>query len=193
VAVTSNLRIACLWLLCALPFASAAQSFDPEHSRFGFELRTRWGQRIVGTFPRYEGEVAQLPDGRRQVRIRLATDAVEIAGPRRYALLARGERFFDAARYPWIEFLSEPYPAQLSQAGGRLRGTLTMHGISRSEVFQLAPSACARPALDCDVVAHGSVRRDDYELDSWRFAMADRVEFTLRVRLLRPVPMKAAP
>jgi polyisoprenoid-binding protein YceI len=183
VAVTSSLRSALLLLLCALPLGGAAQSFDREHTRFGFELRTRWGNAIEGRFPQYEGEVTTLPDGRHQVRIRLATAALEVEGPERYTRFARGERFFDAPRHPWVEFLSDPYPAALLQSGGRLRGTLSMHGISRYENFVLMPQACARPARACDVVARGSVSRADYGLDGWRFVLVDRVQFTLRVRL----------
>ena len=91
--------------------------FDPVHTRFGFQLRTRWGHRIDGAFPHHDGALLVLPDGRRQVRIRLATAAVEVDGSARYADIARGERFFDAARYPVIEFLSEPHQAALAHTG----------------------------------------------------------------------------
>jgi len=157
--------------------------FDADHTRFGFELRTRWGQRVVGTFPQHQGELIRLPDGRRQVRIRLATAAVEVAGSSRYTELARGEGFFNAGRYPLIEFVSEPQPEALLHDGGALRGRLSIHGVSRYETFALKPSACARPGLDCDVVAQGSVAREDYGLSSWQFALRNQVRFDLRVRL----------
>ena len=183
----SSLRFAWLALVCAfaclLSCPSAAQRFDPAHSRFGFELRTRWGQRVVGTFPRYDGEVSTLPDGRHQVRIVLVTDAVEVAGSERYTALARGGSFFDAAQYPVIEFVSEPYTAALTHDGGVLRGRLSLHGTSHVETFLLSPASCARPGRECDVVARGSVRRVDYGLDSWQLALHNRVYFTMRVRL----------
>lgn len=172
-----------LCLLCALSWPSAAQQFDPVHTRFGFEVRTRFGRQLTGTFPRYQGEVIRLPDGRRQVRLALATAAVELADSPRYTALARGEGFFDAARHPWVEFVSEPHTDTLLQNGGELRGRLSIHGVTRYEVFVLQPSECARPGLDCDVVAHGSVSREYYGLDSWRLALRDQVRFSLRVRL----------
>lgn len=175
-------------MFCLLPWPSAAQQFDPVYTRFGFELRTRWGQRVVGTFPRYHGEVSGLADGRRQVRIALYADAVEVAGSARYTALARGEGFFDAARHPLIEFVSEPHLDALLHDGGQLRGRLSIHGIVRTETFVLTPSACARPGLDCDVVAQGSVSRDDYGLDGWQFALRDQVRFNLRVRLRQGSP-----
>ncbi len=47
-------------LLCASPSLCArTETFDSAHSRFGFELRTRWGMKLEGVFPRHEGEVKQ--------------------------------------------------------------------------------------------------------------------------------------
>lgn len=166
-----------------IPLRAAAQALDPARSHIGFELTTRWGQAIVGHFPDYEGEVVQLPDGRREVRIRLATASVEVGGSRRYTRFARGERFLDAARHPWVEFRSDPYAGELVRSGGPLHGTLTMHGVSRREAFVLAPSDCARPARDCDVFAQGRVVRTHYGMESWRWALTDDVNFNLRVRL----------
>lgn len=173
------------------------QGFDPEHTRFSFELRTRWGQRISGEFPRYDGEVTTLADGRHQVRIRLATASVVVGESERYARMARGERFFNAPVYPFIEFLSEPHAADLVRTGGALRGRLTLHGVSRMETFILAPATCAKPGEDCDAIAHGSVSRDDYDLDGWQLALGDRVRFTMQVRLQstqnKLTPPKPAP
>ncbi|MEH6414578.1 YceI family protein [Pseudomonas sp. CGJS7] len=181
----------------APPKTPPPQGFDPEHTRFSFELRTRWGQKISGDFPRYDGEVTTLADGRHQVRIRLATAAVTVGESERYARMARGERFFNAPRYPFIEFLSEPHPADLVRTGGALRGRLTLHGVSRMETFILTPAACAKPGEECDAIAHGSVSRDDYNLDGWQLALGDRVRFTMQVRLqstqAKLAPPKPAP
>ena len=181
-------------LLAALAFASllpawaAAQALDPARSRIEFDLKTRWGQTITGHFPRYDGEVVQLPDGRREVRIRLATTSVEVEGSRRYTRFARGERFLDAEHHPWVEFRSDPYGAELVRQGGPLYGTLNMHGVSRRETFMLEPSECERPAHDCDVVAQGRVLRTNYGVESWRWALTDDVNFRLRVRLREAAP-----
>lgn len=177
--------LACAWLWPALV---AAQTLDPARSRIEFELKTRWGQTITGHFPRYDGEVVVLPDGRHEVRIRLATASVEVEGSRRYTRFARGERFLDAEHHPWVEFRSDPYAGELVRSGGPLYGTLNMHGVSRREAFILEPSACARPARDCDVVAQGRVLRTNYGVESWRWALTDDVNFRLRVRLQDPTP-----
>ncbi|GAB3101381.1 YceI family protein [Lysobacter terrae] len=177
--------IACA--LAAAPFVGSAQALD-SRSRIDFDLQTRWGQTITGHFPRYDGEVLQRPDGQHEVRIRLATGAVEVAGSRRYTRFARGEDFLDAEHHPWVEFRSDPYPVQLLIDGGRMYGTLTMHGVSRREAFVVAPSACVHPAHDCDVVAQGHVVRTDYGVESWRWALTDDVSFRLRVRVQEASP-----
>ncbi|MFT3761338.1 MAG: YceI family protein [Pseudoxanthomonas sp.] len=175
--------------LLALAAAGAAQAgpkplqFDPAHSRFGFELGTRWGQKLQGRFDRYEGEVVELPDGRHQVRLRLYTGGVEIEDHPRYSEWARGPRFFDADRYPAIDFVSEPYDPAMLRQGGEIAGSLSIRGIRRPKSLDVAPAECARPGLDCDVVATGTISRADYGMDDWKFAVGDRVVFVLNARL----------
>jgi polyisoprenoid-binding protein YceI len=156
---------------------------EPAASKFEFSLQTRWGQTLLGKFPDGEGDVTQLPDGRRQVRLKLSTRTLDIVDHARYTRFARGPRFFDAERFPEVTFLSDPYPLGLLQTGGELHGRLRMHGIERRERFVLAPPACSKPGRECPIVAQGAVRRSDYDLDGWSMAMRDEVRFSLHVRL----------
>ena len=208
----------CLLLLLTLPMAAPAQTpaptaapaaadqpfrafaarstqpgvrtyaFDPIHTQFGFELRTRWGQRVQGRFPVYDGTVLFLPDGRRQVRIRLAAGSIDVAGSERYAAMARSDAFFDAEHHPDIEFVSEPHDDVLTRRGGLLQGYLRMHGVSRPETFVVAPARCDRAGEDCDAFASGSVARSDYGIAGMRLVLSDRVRFTMQVRLRDPAP-----
>ena len=168
--------------LC-LPAVATPATFDPAHTAFGFQLRTRWGHRVVGEFARHDGEVRSFDDGRRQVHVVLDTASVRIAESSRYTAMARGPKFFDSARHPRIVFTSEAFPPALLERGGALRGELTLRGVSRAEVFDVEPAACARPGIDCDVIARGSVERDDYGLDGLQMVLGNRVQFSLRVRV----------
>ena len=161
---------------------STERGFDAKHTRYRFDVRARWGQHIGGTFPRHDGALTRLADGRQQVRVRLEAGAVAVAGPARYSDYARGDKFFDVTRYPEIEFVSDPHPPSLLRDGGQLRGTVLLHGQRRAETFALEPSRCARPGEDCDIVARGRVSRAAYGMDAWSVALADEVLFTLRVR-----------
>ena len=172
------------WLLLA--WALGAMQIDPA-SRAEFTLTTRWNQTLHGRFPHVEGRVEVDGDGLRRTYFKLEAGLVEIADSPRYSRLARGPRFFDATRYPQIEFTSDPYPAALLRDGGALDGELRLHGIQRRERFIVVPSSCDRPGIDCDIVAHGTVRRSAYGLNSWQMALRESVVFTLRVRT-REVP-----
>ena len=173
-------------LMLLLGAASAAApdlQIDPVHTRVGFSLNTRWGQTLDGRFPQYEGEIVPLAGGRRRVQLRLAAGAVEIEDSPRYSRFARGSRFFDAERHPQIEFVSEPYDETLLRDGGELGGRLTIRGVTRREVFTIAPSGCAHPGRDCDVVARGSVRRENYGINGFGLAIHNRVYFLLNLRV----------
>lgn len=178
-------------LATTLPAGAAAPralAFDTAHSGVGFQLSTRWGQRLRGTFPVYEGEVVVHADGRREVRVRLDSSRMEITGHPRYTRWARGPEFFDAARFPAIEFRSETYDASLLLDGGPLHGTLTMRGTSQPVRFVVEPSTCDQPGRDCDVVARGKVDRTDFGMDAWQVAVDQAVRFDLRVRTAGETP-----
>ncbi len=170
-------------LLVVPAWANGRNDFDPAHTRLGFELRTRWGQVLDGVFQRYEGSVEHLPDGRQQVRLRMYTRDVEIIDHPRYGDWARSEKFFDAERYPVVTFTSRPYDPMLLYDGGKLEGELSIKGISRPRSLDVAPATCSHPAVGCDVVATGAVRRSDYDMDDWMLAVSDRVVFVLRARI----------
>lgn len=162
--------------------ASAAE-VDTQHTRIGFNLKTRWGQSLRGRFPTYQGRIETLDDGRERVHLGMSARDIEIVGYPSYTAITRGDGFFDADRFPEIEFVSEPYDDALIRAGGKLAGQLRIRDVTRREVFLIEPSACERVAVDCDVVASGGVRRSDYGVDRWMFAVSDNVRFTLRLRV----------
>jgi polyisoprenoid-binding protein YceI len=173
------------WLLLA--WALGAMQIDPA-TRVGFTLQTRWGQTLHGRFPRVEGRIEIDAADRRRTFLRLDASMVEIAESARYSRFARSARFFDAARYPQVEFTSDPYSVRLLHEGGILHGDLRLHGVQRRESFTVLPSACARPGVDCEIVAHGTVRRSAYGLGGWSAALREGVTFTLRVRTREEAP-----
>lgn len=156
---------------------------DTVRSRCGFEIRTRFGQKIEGLFPRFEGEVLKLADGRHQVRLRMDARHVEIPGKPRYTEWMRGEDFFDVERFPLVEFDSEPYLPEMTVHGGDLVGRLSIRGITHTETLTVMPAECPRAGYDCDVISRGTVLRGRYGMDSWEVALGDRVTFILRARL----------
>ncbi|MDR6990007.1 YceI family protein [Luteimonas sp. 3794] len=189
-ALLRTLAGVCLSAACVAPaFASAdgpgqALALDTKRSEIGFSLKTRWGQQLEGRFDDWRGDIAVLADGRHQVRLILDADSVEIIDSRAYTRITRGPGVFDVARYPEVRFVSDPYPATLARDGGEMTGILSIRGVQRRETFRIAAADCARPGLDCEVVGEGDVRRSQYAMDRWGYALADQVRFTLRMRAL---------
>ncbi|MCD9028029.1 YceI family protein [Luteimonas sp. BDR2-5] len=180
-----GLRIAVVALALLAAGSSGASSriaLDTALSQIGFTLKTRWGQTLEGHFPSWHGEIVVLDDGRHQVRLLLPTREVEISGSRNFTRITRGPGFFDAERYPEMLFVSDPYPGTLARDGGEMAGVLSIRGVRQRETFTIAASECVRPALDCDVVGQGNVRRSRYAMDRWSYALSDEVRFTLRIR-----------
>ena len=173
-----------LGLLCAGQAAAAlAESVQPAVSWAGFSMKTRWGQTLQGRFPVVQGEVLDAGEGRKRVKLRFSARDVEIIQHRRFTQLTRGDGFFDADNHPFVEFVSDAYPAGLLREGGQLAGDLTIRGATRREVFTIDPANCERAGIDCDVFATGVVYRSDFGMDRWSFALSDRVQMTLRLRI----------
>lgn len=175
--------MAAMLLLVGSLAGARASGFDAAASRVGFTLHTRWGQALEGGFPTFSGQVDDLGGGAHRVRLVLMAGDVEIVGHPGYTRFARGPGFFDARRYPQVEFLSDPYGQELLRNGGVLGGLLRIRGVQRRERFSVEPAGCDAPARDCDVVASGSINRADFGMDRWRMALRDDVEFRLRLRL----------
>ncbi|MEN1972346.1 YceI family protein [Luteimonas sp. MJ204] len=173
-------------LAAALPAAAPlrAADIDTASSEVGFNLVTRWGEVVEGRFPVFEGRLTRLADGRQQVRLSLSTTDVEILGSRRNTQLTRGRGFFDAERYPWLSFVSDPFDPRLLMDGGALPGVLNIRDVQQREAFTVLPSACARPALDCPVLAAGLVDRSHYGMNRWSVAIGRKVRFQLRIRAM---------
>lgn len=168
-------------LLAAMP--ARATGIDAAASQVGFQLVTRWGEVIDGRFPVFEGEMTRLPDGRQQVRLSLSAADVEILDNTRRTQMSRGAGFFDAKRYPWITFLSDPFDPSLLSAGGQLPGLLSIRDVQRREAFTVVASSCSRPALDCPVLAAGAVDRGLYGMNRWAVVVGRKVRFELRIQM----------
>ncbi len=167
--------------------SSRAADVDTTTSHIGFTMTTRWGQELQGNFPHYRGEIIERPDGRHQVRLQLDTATVEIIGHAAYTRFARGSGFFDADGWPHVEFVSDAYLPAMLHDGGKLAGELRIRGEQRREVFTIQPAACARPGLDCDAIATGTVQRSDYGMTRWNFAFTGDVLFKMHIRIRKQV------
>ena len=87
----------------------------------------------------FDGRVEVLSDGRHQVHLKMFTRSVEIPGKERYTGWMRGPEFFDAGRYPSVEFDSLPYWPEVVDKGGSIQGV---------ELAVNVPLSLLTPVLD---------------------------------------------
>jgi polyisoprenoid-binding protein YceI len=180
----------CLLALSPMAWASTPPpvGIDTQRSVIGFEIRTRYGQRLSGRFPVFNGQLLTLPDGQHQVVLDIDARHAQMEGPSRYTRWLLGEDFFDVARHPQIVFRSRPHPAGLPQHGGAVGGELTLRGHTGPIQMHVDSAECGAPGYDCPVSGRGTVSRTAYGMDGWQLVVGDRVTFLLQIRLDGPGP-----
>lgn len=168
----------------AAPAAERPLRLDPERSAADFDVGALLLFRGRGNFGQIYGEITLLEGDRAQVQARIPVASLDMRRDDQERW-AKGPEFFDAERWPEIEFLSEPVPLARLGAGGRLPGRLTIRGIERHQVFEIAPAACDAPGYGCPVRASGWVRRSDFALGEGRRSLSDRVRLRFEILLER--------
>lgn len=179
--------------LAAVMAAAAAPSradellkLDDERSHVEFRVKVLWLVGVTGHFGRVEGVVRVDPfRSRLSVQASIDIDAIRMNGKRNENWVKSPE-FFDAARYPRIEFESDPIPRERLRTGGELPGMLTLRGQRRAVVFRMRPSTCDRAGSDCPIEVEGAIRRSDFGMRSRRGTLADKVELDFSVYALNP-------
>ena len=178
-------------LLAPLPALAAEGELirlDASRSEVGFKVKVMWLLGVNGRFGRVEGTVRADPF-RNRLTVDASIDVTSISmGRRSYEEWVKSEEFFDAAEYPRILFVSEPFPRARLQSGGELRGDLTMRGVRQPVRFDLRPADCDRPAYDCPIHVEGQVKRSQFGMGSHRGTLADRVDLEFSVFALPAVP-----
>ena len=95
----------------------------------------------------------------------------------------RGSAFFDADRFPTIRF-SQVRLSNGNNIRKQLAGNLTLCGITQPVVFELTPD---NPELKADktrsdnYMAHTTIKRSDFGLDSFGVSVSDDVEIMVYV------------
>ncbi len=120
-----------------LPFSAAAQSLkiDPDHSSVTFRVRHLF-TKVQGRFQRFEGAVEfdekNLAASKVSATIQAASVDTNVEARDKDL---RSKRFFHVERYPTLTFASSGV-TEVAGNRGRIRGTLTMHGVSKEVVLE---------------------------------------------------------
>jgi polyisoprenoid-binding protein YceI len=163
--------------------APAPWRFDPGRSSAEFVVRLRLRMRAEGRIDGVEGELSGDPLHGWRVAVDADGRGLKVAGPRWMERSTRSEEFLAVDSHPDIRFRSEPFSDRVLHAGGRVRGQLTLRGLTRPVSMRLLPSACAQPGRDCDLRVNGIISRTEFGMTAHRYTVKDDVELRLRVRL----------
>lgn len=123
-------------LLAAGPAVGEALSLtiDAEHSTVAFKVRHLF-TKVAGQFRKFEGtiEFDRASLAASKVAVTIQAESIDTNVEARDKDL-RSPRFFDVAKFPTLTFVSTGITGVAGQRG-QIRGTLTMHGVSRDVVL----------------------------------------------------------
>jgi len=164
------------------PAPPAALQIDGAQSEARFVVYLRVGMRTQGRIPKVSGEMRGDAKGW-QVLVVADGRSLVVRGPKWMERSTRSPDFLDVDAHPQIRFESERFSDRLLHAGGGIRGSLTLRGLTRPVSFRLLPSACAHPGRDCDLQVQGTINRKDFGMTAHPVSVRDDVELHMRVRL----------
>jgi polyisoprenoid-binding protein YceI len=163
--------------------ASEILQFDSANSTASFSVKVFWMIPVDGQFGEIRGQVV-IDRFRGQARVTAHIDANGVSMRRSSnENWVKSEEFFDVSNYPNIHFRSDSFPLSRLRSGGELPGTLDMRGAQHPVVFTIVRSECARPAIDCPVLASGEVRRSAFGMRTRRATLSDKVELGFSIRV----------
>lgn len=117
-------------------FAQTVYNIDPQHSSAEFSVRHMMMSNVHGEFHNLKGTVAFDPKNIKACRIDATIDVstLDTREPQRNEHL-KSPDFFDAAKFPTLEFKS----TQCAKSGSKIdvHGDLTMHGVTHPVVLHM--------------------------------------------------------
>lgn len=147
-------------------------TIDTAHSSIGFSVPHLVVSEVDGTFAKYSGK-ALLDEAdltKSQVEFTAEVASIDTDEPKRDEHL-KGPDFFDAAKFPQLTFKS----SKITKAGKgyKVKGTLTMHGVSKEVTLDATLSQAVKNPWGKQVRAAkitGKVKRTDFGLN-WNKAL----------------------
>lgn len=121
-------------LLAPLSAGAETLKIDLEHSSITFKVRHLF-TKVQGRFQKFEGVVELDEKNLAASRANATIDAASIdTNVEARDKDLRSKRFFDVERHPTLSFTSSAV-TDVSGGRGKIRGTLTMHGVSKEVVL----------------------------------------------------------
>lgn len=122
----------------ALPAAASTWVLDDAHSTVGFSVKHMMVTEQKGAFDKFTGtvELDEKDATKSKVNVEIDVASINTKNVKRDEHL-RSPEFFDAAKFPKITFKSNKI--EKAGAGFKVLGDLTMHGVTKPVVLDVAP------------------------------------------------------
>jgi polyisoprenoid-binding protein YceI len=188
-------RILAFGMMLIVPRVASASTWniDPDHSSVGFSIRHLMVSNVKGNFDKFSGTV-DLDDKNitaSKVTATIDASSIDTRVQKRDDHL-RSPDFFDVAKYPEITFVSKRW-SRASNGKLKVSGDLTMHGVTRAVVLDVAPFS--KESRDPwgntrrGTTATATINRKDFgidwnkSLDTGGLMIGDQVEISLEIEM----------
>jgi polyisoprenoid-binding protein YceI len=165
----------------AISDLTGSWSLDPHRTTIQFTTKALWITTVDGTLRATDGTGTVDADGRVTGRIVIDASSIDTKNKKRDEHL-RNADFFDVQKYPSMVF--DVNDVHLGAPGqSTLKGTLSLHGISRPIEFQAALLTESDEAVTLDV--HTNIDRSEWGLGWTKMGAGRHNLITIKATFVR--------
>lgn len=179
---------------------AAAYKIDNSHSEIGFSVKHMMISNVKGFFSKYEGgfDYDEKAKTVSNVNVKIEVASVSTGEKKRDDHLTSPD-FFDAGKYPTIEFKADKISGVEPGKTFKVPGTLTMHGVTKPITLQVefhGSTVGMMGETRIGFTATTKVKRTDYgvtwnkTLDKGGVAVGEEVSVTIDSESIRPDTVK---
>ncbi len=156
-------------------------NLDPQRTTIQFTTKALWITTVNGTLRATEGTGTVAADGSVNGRIVVDANSIDTKNKKRDEHL-RNADFFDVKKYPSMVFdMTDVYLGAPGQS--TLKGTLSIHGMSRPIEFQAALRTESDEAVTLDV--HTNIDRSEWGLGWTKMGAGLHNSVTIKATFVR--------
>src|SRR5687768_17463325 len=186
----SLLSLSVLAISQGVSAAPDAYLLDPTHTRIAFRVSHAGFSQALGTFEGATGTLAydEADPGTASLELTLPVASLDLGDDDWNRKVLDGT-FFDAQALPQARFVSTAVAATGTPNVLRVRGDLTIHGVTRPVEFEATVNAVKRHPLTFKRTAGFSavvrVSRKEFGMGAWAGVVGDEVEILVELEAVR--------
>ena len=170
--------------------AASAESYtiDARHTFPSFEVSHYGFSLQRGRFNKVSGKL-DLDPGAKKASVEVTIDTASVdMGFEDWNKHMRGERFFQADKFPQASFVARDFDFD-TEKPAPVRGELTLLGVTRGVVLKVAQWRCAKhpvlPRQLCGADLETTIRRSDFSMNTNLPGIGDEVRITIPVEAIK--------